>query len=79
MPRTAKPNAEPEAVVDMDAPSPAAEDDTPMDAVIVIKTTADDGTIKTQVMTNGTVQATEVQTLLELGLKGWRERLGLVG
>lgn len=47
------------------------------DAVIVLKEKTDDGGIRTKVVTNGSVQPTEVQTLLELAVLGWREQIGL--
>ncbi len=58
---------------------PEVVDEAPqMDAVIVVKTKQDDGTISTEVMVNGNVELTEVQTLLELAVRGWRKRIGLV-
>lgn len=51
----------------------------PLNAVIVIKTVDDDGTIRVDPIVQGNVQATEVQTLLELGVQRWRQRIGLVG
>lgn len=47
------------------------------DAVIVVKEISPDGAINTKVLTNGNVQATEVQTLLELAVLGWRDQIGL--
>lgn len=47
------------------------------DAVIVVKEATPDGGISTKVLTNGNVQATEVQTLLELAVLGWRDQIGL--
>ncbi len=52
--------------------------ETPLDAVIIVKRLNDDGTIATDVLTNGSVLATEVQTLIEMGLKAWRQKIGLV-
>lgn len=49
----------------------------PLNAVIVIKEETSDGGIQTKVMTNGSIQATEVQTLLELAVIGWRDQIGL--
>jgi hypothetical protein len=51
---------------------------TPLDGVFVTKVVDEHGNIGTDVMINGTVQATEVQTLLELAVRGWRKRIGLV-
>jgi hypothetical protein len=45
--------------------------------VIVIKSVADDGSITTEVSPLGNVQATEIQTLLELGVQSWRRQIGL--
>lgn len=50
----------------------------PLNAVVVVKTVDDEGNIGTEVVMNGNIQATEVQTLLELAVKGWRQRIGLV-
>ena len=47
------------------------------DAIIVFKTTDDKGNISTTVAMEGNIQATEVQTLLELAINGWRQRIGL--
>lgn len=47
------------------------------DAVIVVKETNPDGGIATKVLMNGSIQATEVQTLLELAVLGWRDQIGL--
>lgn len=80
MPPRKKAEEEPtvkEVVTDV-AANPEPPSDPPLDAVIVIKETDPDGNLRTNIVTNGSVQPTEVQTLLELGLKGWRERLGLV-
>lgn len=46
--------------------------------VLVIKT-KDDGAIKTDVQIVGEVEPTEVQTLLELGVLSWRQKIGLSG
>jgi hypothetical protein len=51
------------------------EDET-LNAVIVVKETVD-GEIRTKVVLSGTVQTTEVETLLKLGLKGFQEQMGL--
>lgn len=67
-----------------DSPEPpvidgkAEEVETPtLDAVVIVKTVSDDGTISTDVQSNGNVQATEVQTLIEMGLRSWRAKIGL--
>ncbi len=59
-------------------PNPPEPDANTLDAVLVMKLTDEDGTITTNVITNGDIAATEVQTLLELGLKSWRQKIGLV-
>lgn len=49
-------------------------------AVIVVRTVSPDGTVKAEVADlQGDVQITEVQTILELAVRGWRQRIGLVG
>ena len=65
---------EPQSAVE-DVPPPPEPD--PVDAVIVVKKLGPQGDIQTEVILNGKVQATEVQTLLELGLRGWRKQIGL--
>lgn len=60
------------------APSPAeatVEDATP-NGVLIVKTTDEEGNIGTNTVPLGNVIATEVQTIIELGLKGWRQKLG---
>ena len=59
-------------------PKPVEETPEPLNAVVVVKTTDDEGNIGTEVVMNGNVLPTEVQTLLELAVKGWRQRIGLV-
>ncbi len=49
----------------------------PLDVVLIVKRLGPDGSISADVATNGAVQATEVQTLIELGLKSWRKKIGL--
>jgi len=46
-------------------------------AVLVVKIQDEDGSISTDVIPTGNVQATEVQTLIELGLVAWRQKIGL--
>lgn len=48
-----------------------------LDAVVVTKVKDAEGNITTEVSLLGDVLATEVQTLLELGIKGWRKANGL--
>lgn len=70
----------PEEVIEGSAEEVAPEtapDSAPPNAVVIVKTVSDDGTISTDVTTSGTVQATEVQTLIELGLRSWRSKIGL--
>lgn len=53
----------------------AAEEE--LDAVVVVKEKRPDGGINTKVLLNGSIEATEVQTLLELAVLGWRDQIGL--
>lgn len=65
-------NAEPEVI------EGKAEEIPPQpNAVVILKSVGDDGSITTDVTTSGEVQATEVQTLIELGLRSWRAKIGL--
>lgn len=69
--QAAKAGPEPDKVEDQEVEA------APLDAVIVVKDVSPDGAINTRCMVNGSVQPTEVETLLGLALKGWREQLGL--
>lgn len=66
------PTEELAALPDIEAPP-----EEQMSAVIVLKVTKEDGSIVPEVMTQGDVQPTEVQTLMEVGLMRWRQSLGL--
>lgn len=55
----------------------AAPPEPPADAVIIFRMTTPDGDIMTDVSTQGNVKADQVQTLIELGLKTWRTKIGL--
>lgn len=46
------------------------------DAVVIFKRTDDEGNVTTAVQPLGDVKITEIQTLIELGLRGFREQLG---
>jgi hypothetical protein len=59
------------------AKADAAPEETPLDAVIIVKSTDDRGNIGTEVISQGEILATEVQTLIELGLASWRAKIGL--
>lgn len=61
----------------VEAAAAVTEDDQPLDAVIIVKTVTPDGNFGTSIVLNGNIQPTEVQTLIEFGLKGWRNQLGL--
>lgn len=49
----------------------------PPDAVVVVKHRQEDGSVQTAIQVLGNVEVTEVQTLLELAVRGWREQIGL--
>jgi len=51
----------------------------PADAVIVIKTTDENGNLRPVIQTSGGVQITEVQFLLEAGIQVFRKELGFDG
>lgn len=61
---------QPPAVEEPEAPE--------VDAVIVVRTKQPDGSISTEVMVQGSIELDQVQTLLELAVRGWRKRIGLV-
>lgn len=67
---------EPQTEEITEAPTPVEEKETSIDAVLVLKKVEGDS-ISTEVQPLGDVQATEVQTLLELGVKRWRNQIGL--
>lgn len=62
-----------------EAPEPAPVEQTTPDGVLVVKTTDADGNIRVDVEPLGGVIATEVQTLIELGVGAWRQKIGLSG
>lgn len=62
------------AVPDVPEEQPAAD---PLDAIIVVRETNAEGGIDTRVILNGDVRATEVETLLKLGLQGWQRQIGV--
>lgn len=53
------------------------EEETPPQAVVVVKVVDQQGNISTDVQPINGLLPTEVQTLLELGIVGWREKIGL--
>lgn len=57
-------------------PETAEDGQPPLVGVLVIKERSPNGDINVRVDPAG-VEPTEVQTLLEFGLRAWRERLGL--
>jgi hypothetical protein len=62
-------------------PTPAEEapaEEQP-NAVLIVRSRDEDGNVGTNVAILGDVQPTEVQTIIELGLAGWRQGLGLSG
>lgn len=59
------------------AGQPEKAEEVPLNAVVIIKNTDDKGNIGTEVVSQGDVLATEVQTLIELGLASWRVKIGL--
>jgi hypothetical protein len=67
---------EPEVIEGTASEVPASEEKQP-DAVLIIKRLNAEGGIETQAVPLGNVQATEVQTLIELGLQSWRKSIGL--
>lgn len=46
-----------------------------LNAVIVVRRETENG-VETDVIANGDVKVTEIQTILELGLSKWRKQLG---
>jgi hypothetical protein len=69
-------NVEPQDPVE--APAEAAEDQPqPPNGVLVVRIEQPDGTITTDTFPQGDVKATEVETILGLGLIGWRSKVGL--
>lgn len=53
------------------------EDDTPFNGVVIVREFNEDGGVGTKVILSGNVKPTEVQTIIDLGLKGWREQIGV--
>lgn len=75
MPRAAQKEA-PEVEPEPTEGTASAEPEQP-DAVLILKKQNADGGIDTQAVPLGNVQATEVATLIELGLQSWRKAIGL--
>ena len=50
--------------------------DPPPNAVLILRIEDEEG-IKTDVVPLGDVKATEVATILELGMRSWRAKIGL--
>lgn len=48
----------------------------PPNAVLIVRVEDDQG-IHTEVVTLGDVKATEVATIIELGMRSWRAKIGL--
>lgn len=61
-----------------DAPVDEATEAVDLDCVVVIVQRGEDGAISTDVVPQGDVRPTEVDTILELGRNGWRQKIGLV-
>lgn len=55
---------------------PAVEEDKPLDGVFVVVQRGEDGGISTDVAPQGDVRITEIQTILEVTLAGFRQKLG---
>lgn len=64
-----------EAVEPQEEATPEVPEE-PAAGVFVAKVYTERG-IQTQVLLQGKIEATEVQTLLELAINGWREQIGL--
>ncbi len=53
------------------------KEETPLSGVILARKEDADGNISVDVFPNGDVKADQVATLIEIGLKSWRARIGL--
>lgn len=86
-PRTTKkkdtpptPPAEPEVAApapDEDGKTEAPPANNVPDGVLITKDIGGDGNLKVNVVPVGNVQITEVQTIIEIGLRFFREQIGL--
>lgn len=54
-------------------------EDQPVDGVFIPVMYDEHGNVGTDVVLNGNVRVTEIQTILELAIKGYRQRIGLDG
>lgn len=59
-----------------DLPDVEGTADPPLHAVVIVKTTDDEGNIGTDVVLNGNVTALEAATLIKLGSIAWDRKLG---
>lgn len=62
--------------IEPDDPQEPSDDSTEPDGVLILKIKDENG-IATEVVPLGAVEATEIQTLIELGLQSWRSKIGL--
>ncbi len=58
-------------------PEAPKQDEKPVDGVFVVKGKDDNGSLRTQIVLNGDLQVTEVQTLLEVAIRDFRAEIGL--
>lgn len=74
-------NPEAEEIIEVngtDLPTVEVTEEPPLDAVIVVrKKDPETGNISVDVLLNGEVEADQVQTLLEIAVPAWREKIGL--
>ncbi len=74
-----KPAAPAEVSEDEAAAGEASATEEQPNAVLILRIEDDAGNISTDAVPLGDVKATEVQTIIELGLSNWRAKLGLDG
>lgn len=76
-PKEKTPAVEPDAPVEVPAEEGKAADVGIPDGVLIVKNVDEQGNLSVNVVPTGNVQITEVQTIIEVGLRFFREQLGL--
>lgn len=76
-----KPVEDPEADIEIseEPPDGAEVEAIQLPTVIILVERGDDGKIDTDVVAQGDVRATEIETVLKMGLNKWRQKIGLPG
>ncbi|MEJ7783164.1 MAG: hypothetical protein WKF96_00075 [Solirubrobacteraceae bacterium] len=75
--RATRAAAKEKAKLEQASPGADAGDASPVEGVFVVRVLHPDGGFSTQVIPQGDVRLSEVESILKKGLKGWRGQAGL--